>query len=97
MSDNQTLSQLQKGSPFRAYQYVGVEFTEPNQYVRIFHNLNPEDPYSVRYIVVAKDKDCTISDNRTDPNSEDAWTKRFIVLKSNQAPATAELLLMVRK
>ena len=97
MSDNQTISKLEKGSPFLAYQYVDVEFTEPNQYVRVFHKLYPEDPYSIRYIVVAKDKDCTISDNRTDPLSTDAWTKSWIVLKSNQAPAMAELLLTVKK
>lgn len=80
-----------------AYQYVDVAFTEPNGYVRVFHNLDPEDPYSIRYIVVAKNVDCTISDNRSDPNSTDPWTKRWIVIKSNQAPATAELLLTVKK
>lgn len=97
MQDNQTLSRIEKALPFRAFQFVDVEFTEPNAYIKVRHELNPEDPYEVRYIIVAKDKDCTISDNRTDPTSTLVWTKSWIVLKSNQAPSTAEILLVVRK
>lgn len=97
MADNQTVSRIEKALPFHAFEYVDVEFTEPNGYVKVPHSLNPENPYDVRYIVTRKDKDCTISDNQTDPNSTDTWTRRYIVLKSNQAPAEAELLLTVRK
>ncbi len=97
MSDNQTTSRIEKALPFLAYEYVDVEFTEPNGYVKVQHTLNPEDPYDIRYIVTRKDKDCTISDNQTDPTSNESWTRRYIILKSNQAPAEAELLLTVRK
>lgn len=97
MLDNQVLSRIEKALPFRAFQFVDVEFTAPNEYIRVPHALNPDNPYDVRYIVVAKDKDSTISDNRNDPESTMEWTTRWIVLKSNQAPSTAELLLVIRK
>lgn len=97
MSDNQLISRIEKALPFLEFQYVDVEFTEANAYIRVPHSLPVEDPYDVRYIVTRKDKDCTISDNRTDTTHTEAWTKKFIVLKSNQAPAEAELLLTVRK
>lgn len=97
MSDNQTISKLEKGTAFKAYQYVEVSFREPNTYVRVYHDLNPENPYAVRYIVVGKDGDSVISDNRFDSASLDRWSKQYIVLKSNRAPSTAELLLMVKK
>jgi hypothetical protein len=97
MSDNQLTSRIEKALPFLAYEFVDVAFTTPNGYVKVPHGLDPDDPYDVRYIITRKDKDCTISDNLTDTTSADLWTKRYIIIKSNQAPAEAELLLTIRK
>lgn len=97
MQDNQLISRIEKALPFLAYEYVDVTFTQPNVYMRITHDLAPEFPEDIRYVVTRKEKECIISDNLADTTSTDAWTKRYIVLKSNTAPVTVELLLTVRK
>ena len=86
-----------KAIPFDQYEYVEVEFLNPAEYQKVYHNLKVTDPYSVRYIPVSKSGDGTISDNRNDTSNGIAWGRNYIVLRCNLAPMVAELLLTVRK
>jgi hypothetical protein len=91
---------LDRISPFDGFVYRTASFDTANEYIRVFHDLNVENPYSVRYLVIGKDCDCTISDNRLEPDRSLAsagpeWDRNFIVLKSNIAPSTADLLITI--
>ncbi len=87
---------LQAQLPFAAFEYVTVSFTTPSAAVRVPHGLLPADPYAVRYLPVFKDRECVISDARLEGGAHtEPWTRNFIVLQSNVAPATAELLLFI--
>ena len=88
---------VDKKNPFDQYEYVTVKFEDSN-YKKVYHSLKVQNPYMVRYIPVSKSGDGTISDNRNDTeNSSLEWGRNFIILKSNLAPMTAELLLTVRR
>ena len=97
MPGNRTLDNLDKAVPFDQYEYVDVDFVQPGVYQKVYHNLKVTDPYSVKYIPVAKSGDGTISDNKKDVSSSLAWGRNYIVLSCNLAPMTAELLLTVRR
>lgn len=82
--------------PFASFEYVTVTFAAHTAAVRVPHSLAPADPYAVRYMPVFKDRECVISDARTEGGAAtEAWTRNYIVLQSNVAPATVELMLFI--
>jgi len=84
--------------PFASFEYGEVTFSEPNTPVRIFHSLAPQDPYAVRYIPFYKTRECSISDARQEDGAmTEPWTRNYIVLQSNLAPVTVELLMVIPK
>jgi hypothetical protein len=80
--------------PFSSWEYTTVEFTTPNQDLRVPHALGPNEPYDVRYWAIRKSAEITISDNTQDGVMTQPWRKDYIVLRSN-APAIVELLLFI--
>jgi hypothetical protein len=87
---------IDRGLPFDRYEYIEVEFLEPDQNLRIAHTLAPEVPDDVVYLVVGNDGDGVIYDaRRFDPTVD--WTTGSIVLRASRAPATVVLLLAIRR
>jgi hypothetical protein len=87
---------IQRLFPFSAWAYVEVNFTTPNQDVRVVHGLGPNDPYAVRYFVIRKSRACIISDSTTDASLlTQPWTSDYLVLRSDTAPVTVELLVFI--
>jgi hypothetical protein len=85
-----------RGLPFLDYEYHIVEFIEPDQNLRIFHALYPESADQVGYLVLNNDGGGVVYDpRRDDPTSK--WNRDSIVLRTNRAPATVLLLLVVWK
>jgi hypothetical protein len=85
-----------RGLPFERYEYIEIEFLEPDQSLRVPHRLAPERPDDVIYFVVGNDGDGVIYDaRRFDPDTE--WTVGSIVLRASRAPCTVVLLLAVRR
>jgi hypothetical protein len=82
--------------PFEAYEFVTVNFLEPNQDLLIPHDLRPEDPDRIGYMVVGNDGEGVVSDSRRIPNGR-SWTREAVVLRCNRAPCTVELLLVALK
>jgi hypothetical protein len=82
--------------PFASFEFVEVTFTEHTTATRVPHGLAPADPYAVRYIPIFKDRECVISDARLEAGAHtEPWTRNYIVLQSNVAPVTVELLVFV--
>lgn len=82
--------------PFGSFEMVEVDFAATNTATRVLHSLLPEDPYAIRYIPIYKTRECSISDARTEDGAHtEPWTRNYIVLQSNLAPVTVELLLFV--
>lgn len=92
--DRQFAADVRKLLPFSAWEYREVEFTTPNQDVRVPHGLKPDDPYSIRYWPIRKSREVVISDNTMDGVMTQPWQRDYFVLRSN-APAVVELLIFI--
>lgn len=80
--------------PFEAWEVQEVDFLEPDENIKVFHGLNPENPDQVGYLVLSIDGGGIVYDaRRQDPTAQ--WTRTSIMLRTSRAPAHAVLLLVL--
>lgn len=72
-------------------QDVTVTFLNADADQDVPHTLEVEDPETITYEVVRKDRACDVYDNPSVPRR--AWTKSYITLRSTVAGATVTLRL----
>jgi hypothetical protein len=85
---------LVEASPFDRFVWVTVEFLSADQDLLIGHNLEPEDPNDVHYLVMANDGPGVIYDSRRLAFGL-SWTRDTIALRCSRGPSTVTLLLVV--
>jgi hypothetical protein len=79
--------------PSAQFTYIDVTFGTADTDLVVQHDLQPDDPESVGYQVVRRDRACEVYDDQS--STRRAWTKSSIVLRCDTADAVVRLLLTV--
>ena len=87
---------LVEASPFERFAWVTLEFLEPDQDLLIGHDLGPESPDDVFYLVLANSGPGVVYDSRRLALGL-SWTRDSIALRCSRAPAVVTLLLVVAR
>jgi hypothetical protein len=83
-----------RGLPFQRWEIHEVDFLEPDENIKVFHTLNPEDPNQVGYMVMTIDGGGIVYDARG-RDTEATWTRKYVVLRTSRAPSHVLLLLVL--
>lgn len=80
--------------PVKAYEYVDVTFAAADtNYTIPYKLLKPSDPNEVRYLVVKRDRACSVYEDLT--GTRVAWVRGSLTLKCSAANAQVRLLLFL--
>ena len=86
-------TEVERNTPYSAYEYVTVTFGSANTDRDIRHSLRPLSPENIHYQLVESDRSTTIYHDQT--GTRRAWGPGYIVLRSSVASAVVTLLLTV--